>query len=482
MAKKKTAQKIQLLSPENYIRQRSRNLPLHGCWVNSNWQDEKMATVVVARKHVSGNITYAIYLVDLLCLGVKESFFRYNESECDFDNFREKLEETLDLYPIPYNLAHNIIYSAIEFAEEYGFEPYWEFTTVTKYLLEEDTDDIPLIEVVCGDEDGKPLYIRGDLDSPARVKQILAQLEKTAGDGNYHYILDAENFDDYDDNDDYDEDEDEETSTLEYDLAGLSNDELKEHFLELIAEKNNSTEEYTEKNINHLFITGNLLIDRIIDEDVLDNHYGNLVDNLLVKTVVENECLPNSLFQGIQDTDGESVLEMFFDAIDSIGYEDKPKKKLKEMRNRLGDVPMNDYLDFHLLLNKHNSEMSKCSKKLEEYRQKHPGYFLFELYWNEYLYVEKNDESALERIKALPHQTALPLSEFEYAEFVMKYAIYHSGIRKENISFEQLIAIEDFVQDRLLSYQPATVGLLATIAMLKIVQLTSFLEKEAETR
>jgi AAA ATPase containing von Willebrand factor type A (vWA) domain len=479
MAKKKTTQKFQLLSPENYIRQRSRNLPMHGCWINSDWQDKQMATILIARKHASGNITCAVYLVDLLCLGIKDTFFRYNILESDFDDFMENPDDELGFENISYNHAHNIIYTAIEYAEEYGFKPHKEFTQTTQYLLEEDTDDIPIIEVTCGDKDGKPLYIRGDLDSPARVKQILAQLEKTAGEGNYHYILNVD--DELDEDEDDDEDEDEETAAIERELADLSDGELKKLFLELIEDNNENTDEEVDKKLKRLFVLTNMIIEKIIDEDIIDDYYEELEGGLNIETVVEDECMPNSLFQGIQNDDGETVSEIFFNAIESIANDDSPKKVLKETRDMFGDVPVSDYLDFRLQLDKHNGDVSKCGKKITEYHQKHSEYFLFELYWYEYLYLKNNDEDALKQMKELLHQTTLPLTEFEYAEFVSKYVMYCYDISDEDISFEQIIAIEDFVQDRLLSYQPATIGLLATVTMLKLARLSMYLNSENGT-
>lgn len=50
---------------------------------------------------------------------------------------------------IPYEVAHNLIYGSIEFAEEAGIEPVdaWD---ITQYILEEDDDNVPLIEYQWG--------------------------------------------------------------------------------------------------------------------------------------------------------------------------------------------------------------------------------------------------------------------------------------------------------------------------------------------
>ena len=67
----------------------------------------------------------------------------------DFIDTVEMLSETTELEECSYEEAHNIIYGAIEYAAEQGRKPHSSFM-ITKYMLEEDTDDIPLIEYEFG--------------------------------------------------------------------------------------------------------------------------------------------------------------------------------------------------------------------------------------------------------------------------------------------------------------------------------------------
>jgi hypothetical protein len=97
------------------------------------------------------------------------------------------MEEQHDFEEIDYSLAHNIIWSAVDYAEEFGFKPHKDFTNTTQFFLEEDTDDIALIEIECG-KDGKPFYIQGD-DNNLKANQVIAQLELTTGKGNYRFAI-----------------------------------------------------------------------------------------------------------------------------------------------------------------------------------------------------------------------------------------------------------------------------------------------------
>jgi hypothetical protein len=204
MAKKKRKKKKSVAkpSPERIIRQRARNLPIHECWINKDWNIDGLANITVARKHSNGNLTLGLYLIDLGCLGVKDAYYIFNQIPDQYQQTIDRASQNFELEKIGYELAHNIIYAGLEYAEEYGFKPHKDFE-IARCILEEDTEDIGLIEIDCGGEDGKPRYVRSPNDTNARAAQIFAQLEKTAGPGNYHYIVgdllaDPEEYDEYD--------------------------------------------------------------------------------------------------------------------------------------------------------------------------------------------------------------------------------------------------------------------------------------------
>jgi hypothetical protein len=80
-------------------------------------------------------------------------------------------------------LAHNLIYGAIDFAEEAGFKPHEEFRLV-EYILNPDLVDDGIDDIVFGKDD-KHFYISGPFDN---TSLILHTLQKNLGQGNYNYI------------------------------------------------------------------------------------------------------------------------------------------------------------------------------------------------------------------------------------------------------------------------------------------------------
>lgn len=220
--KKKKGKIIQMQSPENYIRQRARTLPVFECWINSDWREADLANIAIARKHSNNNITLGVFLVDLGCLGVKDSSYYFNISQNEYNEILDYSQQYFETEKAEYSLVHNIIYAGLEFAEDYGFRPHNDFK-ISEYILEEDNDKIPMMEIECG-KDGKPHYVSGTFENDETINKIISQLEKTAGPGNFFYSYYDEETDDFEDEEpinfeealEYNKNEVEGTSTFQF--------------------------------------------------------------------------------------------------------------------------------------------------------------------------------------------------------------------------------------------------------------------------
>jgi hypothetical protein len=175
---------MQTLSPRKYVQTKARSLPVSKCMVNKDWEESQIANVSVMRKHINGNVTIGLYRVDLLCLGVKDTVFFFNTSEEEF--MHEYSIELTDFKEIDYALAHNIIYAGHDFALEFDIHPHHNFE-VTRFILEEDDNAVPVIEVPLG-TDGLPHLI---VEKNGQFADILAKLKQYAGEGNYYYTIEG---------------------------------------------------------------------------------------------------------------------------------------------------------------------------------------------------------------------------------------------------------------------------------------------------
>jgi hypothetical protein len=164
----------------------ARNYPIEGCWVQQDWAEGGLAVTVIARRQPDGNIVLGNYLVDYYCLGLKNT---YSEADIPPSQFRrDYLPEVYDTAGPPIDispaLAHEIIYGGIEYAARFGFRPHTDFKR-SRHIL--DPPDLhPRTGAVEFGRDGKPFYVEGPHDNS---DAILRRLLRTAGEGNFHYMV-----------------------------------------------------------------------------------------------------------------------------------------------------------------------------------------------------------------------------------------------------------------------------------------------------
>ena len=201
----------QFLTPEQFMKQRARSLEIGACYISEAMKECGEGHVIVTRRHTGGRVSLAMYLVDIYCLGVKDSFFRLRLEE-------DELEEMLDRGPIlrecSYEEAHNWVYGAIAWAEEAGIAPDKSFA-ITKYMLEEDTDDVPLIEYEFG-YNGKHLLMA---NNNLELSKYLPLMNKNLGEGNYAFTIKT----------DFDEAPDWGPDTIQEQLKHLSESPINRH-------------------------------------------------------------------------------------------------------------------------------------------------------------------------------------------------------------------------------------------------------------
>ena len=180
-SKKKKPQQ-EFLSPERFMRERVRSLQLGPCYFPTEMDERGEGIAIVSRVHTGGRVSFAVYLIDSWCTGVKDTYFRLRMEEDEFQSYVERMGD--HVRPASYNEVHNLIYGALEFAEEAGIPPHKDFA-VTKYMLEEDTDDIPLSEYSYG-KDGKHfLVVTGKLEASRYLQFMRRHLKE----GEYDYII-----------------------------------------------------------------------------------------------------------------------------------------------------------------------------------------------------------------------------------------------------------------------------------------------------
>lgn len=161
------------------------NYPIEDCWARPDWMEHGLAVIAIARRQPDSNIVFGTYMVDYYCLGLKDTYCNADVPPGRFR--REYLPKIFGAAPpvsISPALAHEIIYGGIEYAAQFDFQPHADFK-LSRYIL--DPPDLhPRTGVVEFGHDGQPLYIEGPHDN---AEAILRRLARTAGEGNFHYLM-----------------------------------------------------------------------------------------------------------------------------------------------------------------------------------------------------------------------------------------------------------------------------------------------------
>ena len=223
MAKKKKQKTQTFLSEKQYIKEKVRGLEIGKCYWRppQNAAQDGMQDVIITRLHKGGNISVAVFLVDMFCLGVKDTYYEMRVTKSDV---QEVFLDRGEFVECSYDEAHNMIYGAIEFAEDAGIKPHPDFA-LTQYFLQEDTDDIPLISYDYG-KNGEYFFVA---DSTLELNRFLPTLEKNLGKGNFKCVVKVDSEPDDDEYDDDDEEYDDAVFEKNLrELMSLSPEKLRE--------------------------------------------------------------------------------------------------------------------------------------------------------------------------------------------------------------------------------------------------------------
>jgi hypothetical protein len=179
-----------------------------GCWVNAGWSldldlsaaqqwaadDDTAATahegtsgfaqVLLARQERASKVTVCGFLVDVHCLGVKNVTGPVTMGVGSLDAYRRSYYQAFERPPLSIGVdqAQRIVHGAVRYARALGFEPAPDFQAAATYLGEPG-EEVPVIGF---GRQGLPFYVNGPYDD---TRKILSTLERTRGQGNYHYLL-----------------------------------------------------------------------------------------------------------------------------------------------------------------------------------------------------------------------------------------------------------------------------------------------------
>ena len=159
---------------------------LHCCTIADLWS-QGIGNVLVSRELASGNVAFVVFLVDMYCLGVKNVIMDVaSRSTYDWKLYGKMFSRYKPVQLRP-ECARKLVEGAVAYASDLGLAPYPEYHKA-KLIFGDIDANICTQEFVYG-KDGKPLFVAGPHDTPARCQQIIRKLTDRCGGDGFHYLM-----------------------------------------------------------------------------------------------------------------------------------------------------------------------------------------------------------------------------------------------------------------------------------------------------
>ncbi len=164
----------------------ARTWPVHEALVSDAILKSKQGTVILSRK--SGeSIAVAAFLVDTGCMGIKSAFVCLIRTSA-YRNFLARFHDNENFVQVGPECARKLVEGALAYAANLGFSPDPDYHSAKELFGDLDSRNCDQ-EFEFG-ENGKPLYVSGPNDTPARIRAVMNQLSrKCGGPEGFHFII-----------------------------------------------------------------------------------------------------------------------------------------------------------------------------------------------------------------------------------------------------------------------------------------------------
>jgi hypothetical protein len=159
---------------------------LHCCHTKALWEGG-IGNVLVSRALSTGNVAFAIFLVDVFCLGVKNVYIDIIPRVTYDDRIYERMFEQEGLRHIKPECARKLVEGAVEYAAALELLPHPEYR-IGKLIFGDISAEACTQQFTYG-KDGKPLFIAGPNDDSARCQDILHTLERICRPDGFHFLM-----------------------------------------------------------------------------------------------------------------------------------------------------------------------------------------------------------------------------------------------------------------------------------------------------
>src|SRR6266404_1914692 len=180
-------------SPLSERMQRLAVAPLDSCLMQDGLFERGNGVVILTRKTGFGSLAMAFFLLDVFCLGVKDTLFLEGDAS-EIDRYFAAVGETAPLVAVDPCYARKLLRDLVTYARTLGFVPHADYAALDLLFGDNSADGCDV--TFCFGHDGKALYIPGPEDTPAQIRRRIEDPRRRRGDGAFDFLPLADDDDD----------------------------------------------------------------------------------------------------------------------------------------------------------------------------------------------------------------------------------------------------------------------------------------------
>jgi hypothetical protein len=176
---------ISELSPSTQMR-RAVDAPVYECLIPEELFELGIGNVVFSRELPDGDIALVVFLLDVYCLGVKDTTFNV-VPEDEYRSILRGMAQIATYASIDPPCARKLVEEAEAYAADLGFKPHADYRLSGMIFGDIDTNACSM-SFEFG-KDGQPYYASGPYDTPERSRRIVETLTRRCGPDGFHYMV-----------------------------------------------------------------------------------------------------------------------------------------------------------------------------------------------------------------------------------------------------------------------------------------------------
>jgi hypothetical protein len=161
--------------------------PVLHCFATTDVWDQGIGYVVISRLLPNGTVAFVAFLVDIYCLGVKNVMMDVAPRSRYEEGFYRKVTGEFTSRPLKPECARKLVEGAVDYAMDLGFSPHPD-CRAARMIFGDISAEACTERYVYG-KDGKPFFMSGPYDGPAKCRNIIHTLENRCGPKGFHFLM-----------------------------------------------------------------------------------------------------------------------------------------------------------------------------------------------------------------------------------------------------------------------------------------------------